>query len=389
MPLPTRSQRSRPQLLRSPVWDPVLRDLRVEVRLAVANQGQRTRSPTLARESASTVLARAHTRLLATLGAGRALSEDTVSELVDAAVALIGAVPLLWSTHAVSGHEDRLPLMVGALEYQLSAREHGVLSGEMTYSLSVAEAEEPAVCMRQSLAALAGRDHGGTSDLISVQIAAIELAALLVRAAGNVLVYTHAAEAPEDRTPALSQALRRVGREIETQARAHAGALGEANDEIGNQLARALRASGPTRLADLPAVDDEALPAIRDAWLDVGALEHIAVASLAAKLETSIDQPRFKTSASAIAETAANAISGARLLARADAFRHDEAWRKQSTALGRAREIYVNWQPRAPHGFERAQGIVLTRLVRATVAITLIDLRGAIVEPVDAGVRAA
>lgn len=382
---PTHSRRSLAQLLRSPVWDAGLCDLRGEVdRLAAAGGGRRTRSPTLARESASTVLARAHTRLLAALDARRALNQTTVSELVEAAVALIGAIPVLWSTHAGGGHEDRPPPMIGALEYELSVHEHGVLSGELTYSLSVAEAEQPAVRMRQSLAALAGPRGAGTSDLISMQIAAVELAVLLVRAAGNVLVNAHAAEAPEDRTPLLNRALLRVGHEIETRASASGAALGQARDETGHRLGQALRASRPTRLADLRAADDEDRPAIRDAWLDVAALEHIAVASLEAELGTSVYRPRFRTLAGAITETAANVISGARLLARADGFRHDEAWRRQGIALGQAREIYANGHPRASHGFDRAQAIVLDRLVRATVAIILIDLRDASVPPADA-----
>jgi|GEM_PF-4760740 hypothetical protein len=73
-------------MLRSPVWGPVLRGFRDEIdQLLTSGQAQRSRSPTLARESASSVLARAHLRLLAALGARSAQGHGTVSELAAAA----------------------------------------------------------------------------------------------------------------------------------------------------------------------------------------------------------------------------------------------------------------------------------------------------------------
>ncbi len=369
-------------MLRSPIWDIVLTNVRGEIdQLVAADQVQRSRSPTLARESASAALARAHIRLLAALDASRAQGRDTVSELADAAVALIRTIPLLWSTHTVTSYEDRLPMIADALERQLSAHEHGVLSGELTYSLSVGEAEQPAVRMRHSLAELSSRDSGGTSGLASVQTAAIELATLLVRAAGNILVHAHAAEAPEKRAPALDRAALRVTCEIEARARAHTRDLGDANHVIGQQLARALRASEPARLPDRGAGGGDALLAIREVWLDVAALEHVVVAAFDEVLATPIYRAHYETLGAAITETAASVISGARLLARAGAFRHEEAWPKQRTALSYAREIYLNGLPGASGGLERAQGIVLTRLVRASMAVTLIDLRGIVVRP--------
>jgi hypothetical protein len=382
VPLPPQRDKSRPEILRSPVWDAALTQTRAKIDgLPGSDQAQRSRSPTLARESASAVLARAHTRLLAALGASRAQGTDTVSELVGAAVALVGAVPLLWSTHSVTGYEHRLPMIADALERQLSSHEHGVLSGDLTYSLSVAEAEQPAVRMRHSLAELASRDHGAISDLISVQIAAIELATLLVRAAGNVLTHARAAEAPEKRTPAVDRALLRVEREIATHAKAHTRALGMDNDVVGQSLAQALHACEPARQPHTGAADRGTLVVARNAWLDVAAREHVIVAALDAKLATPTYRPHYETVGIAITETGANILCNARLIARANAFRHDEAWREQSTALSSVRETYINGPPGASDGLDRAQEIVLTRLVRAAVAITLIDLRGHVAEP--------
>jgi len=272
------SDRSRPEILRSPVRDVALTRTRVEIdATGGSDQALRSTSPSLVRESASAVLAVAHARLLTSLDAGRTPGEDAVSELVDTAVALVRTIPQLWLTHTATAYEDRLPAIAAALERQLSAHEHGVLSGELPYSLSVAEAEEPAVRMRHSLAELAGRDHGGINDLISVQSAAINLAALLVRAAGNITTHARASEAPEERIPALDRALLRVEREIAAQAQADTRPLGKANDVIGHHLARALRVCEPARQLDARAADGGALVAARDAWLDVAVHEYVVL----------------------------------------------------------------------------------------------------------------
>ena len=262
---------------------------------------------------------------------------------------------------------------MAVLERQLSAHEHGVLSGELTYSLSVAEADEPAVRMRHSLAELAGRDHGGISDLISVQTAAIPLAALLLRAAGNIATDALASEAPERRTAALDRLLRRVAREIVDTPDARA-TPSTRRMTVGHHLASAMRVPAPATSPAL-AGDTVDLDGIREAWLHIAALEHIAVSTLDRKLPTPTYQPHYETLGETLIETSAKVLCGGRLLVRAGAFRHGQAWCAQTTALGYAREMYINGLPGASDVLERAQGILLTRLARATVAITLIDLR--------------
>jgi hypothetical protein len=125
------------------------------------------------------------------------------------------------------------------------------------------------------------------------------------------------------------------------------------------------------------AAEHDALAGARDAWLDLAVLEHLLVGALDAKLDRPTYQPAYETAAAAITETAANILCNARLIARADAFRHEEVWRKQGTALTFAQEIYASELPGAPQRLENTQGVVLTRLVRAVVAITLIDLHDA------------
>lgn len=377
VPLSTRRDGSRPVILRSPVWDGALRQAQVALDdLAGADQPQYSRSPTLARESASAVLARAHAQLISAVGATRAQGRDTVSELVGAAVALVRVVYLLWSTHAATGYEDRLPLTAHALERQLSAHEHSVLSGELTYSLSIADAEQPAMRMRHSLAELATHGDAPIGDLLSVHIAAIELASLLVRAAGNVVTDSHADEASDGRTSRTDEALLRVADEIGARAQTHLQDLGPGDYVVGRCLAWALRECESARPPETGAVDERTLLAARDAWLEVAALEHAVVAALDAKLTTPAYRAHHETLVAAITQPAAELLCDARLITRPDAFRHDEAWRKQTIALSYAREIHLNGLPGASDGLERAHRVVLTRLVRSTVAITLIDLRG-------------
>ena len=150
---------------------------------------------------------------------------------------------------------------------------------------------------------------------------------------------------------------------------------------MGHHLGRALRLHVPSAPPQTGTADHDRLDEARAYWLQLAAHEHAAAVALGRHLQTASFQPRFETLDAAITETAAEIICKARLLVRAEDFRHEEAWKAQSTALSRAREMYTNGVPGASDALERVQGILLTRLVRATVAITLIDLRCAVTEP--------
>jgi hypothetical protein len=113
---------------------------------------------------------------------------------------------------------------------------------------------------------------------------------------------------------------------------------------------------------------------LRDPWLRLATHEYTAVAALDAQLATPTYTERSEHLASAIADAAANVIYGARLAGRPAAFRHRRAWRHQAVALTYALEAYAaGLQGHAP-SLAQAERITLTRLVRATVAIALIDL---------------
>jgi hypothetical protein len=102
----------------------------------------------------------------------------------------------------------------------------------------------------------------------------------------------------------------------------------------------------------------------------------VAVSALDALLETPSYDASFGTLDAAIVESAANVVCGGRLGGRPAAFRHDRAWRHQSVALTYALEAYAAGLGGHAPSLAHAQLIALTRLVRATVAIALIDLAG-------------
>ncbi len=369
MALPTHRDKRRPEILRSPVWGAALTQARRQFD-QLTPSGIGTGTAAAARKSASTALAHAHARLLTALDESRIPGKDTVPELIGDAVELVRALPVLWLSHTSTGYEDRLPVIAQSLERQLSAHEHGVLSGERTYALSVADAEEPAARMRRSLAELAGHEGALMGDLISVQIAAIELATLPIRAAGNLMTYACATGAPEERTEALDRALLRIEHEISAHARALAH---EEQDEVGHHLTQALRLHPPTSPPRSGKADRERLNEARAYWLELAAHEHAAALALERDLPQPSYRSPYETLDAAITGTASEVICAARLLPRAEDFRHEQAWKAQSNALTRVREFYANGLPGSPDGHKCAQAILLTRLVRAIVAITMID----------------
>ena len=139
---------------------------------------------------------------------------------------------------------------------------------------------------------------------------------------------------------------------------------------VSQETLQRLTVSSPDRPGD-PIV----LDGLRDAWLRLATDEYAAVAALDAQLQTATHTERFGSLSATIAEGAASVICGARLIGRPEAFRHRRAWRHQSVALTYALEAYVAGLRGHAPSLGQAQLIAITRLVRATAAIALIDLR--------------
>jgi len=114
---------------------------------------------------------------------------------------------------------------------------------------------------------------------------------------------------------------------------------------------------------------------LREAWLGLATHEHLAVAALDGTLEKPRYDQSSKSLATVITDGAANVICGGQLLGRPAAFRHARAWRHQTLALTYALEAYIAALRGHAPSLAQAHRVALTRLVRATVAIVLIDLQ--------------
>lgn len=366
MPEASSDRRSREVL-----WEGVLD--RVHQELAGARRPSRAAGAST-QTAVAEAAARAHSHLLVALDPRSNDATNTVSELVSDTAALLDRVLALSSAHA--GDAD----LGGALAGRLGAHEQGVLAGELTYGVRAGEADAAAVRLRELVAAAAGESTLSHGALLSLRIAAVELAALLVRAAGNVVAGGRAEGAPQPRSPALDRALHAIERELASRVVAVGAPVDERGDVAAHHLAAGLRVHAPQRTlravasADSADTPGSALTAAREAWLVLATHEYVAVAAIDGQLDVPTWK-RFGSVTDAIVEGAANVIYGARLASRPGGFRHRSAWRHQTVALTYALEAYVAGLHGDRPSFARAQLIVLTRLIRAVAAIALLDLR--------------
>ena len=324
-------------------------------------------------------MARAHSQLLVALENRSTIGEDVVSQLASEAVELLLAVARVWATFG-GRVEDRRGAMVDLLRRRLSTHEDAVLAGEITYSVWREQAEEPAVRMRRAITRLSRRASEPEPDLLALRIASADFASLLVQLAANAAASGQAGGAPEEPSAELAAKLSSVIGELASHAHEVERPVSDRADVVAHHLAAGLRvrfsqetlqrlgASSPGRIADWTLLDR-----LRDPWLRLATHQYTATAALDTQLAT----PTYERSehlANAIADAAANVICGARLAGRPAAFRHRRAWRHQAVALTYALEAYVAGLRGHAPSLAQAQRITLTRLVRATVAIALIDL---------------
>jgi len=328
------------------------------------------------------VLARAHSHFLVALESGSKIGQHTVSRAATEAVELLIAVARVWGTFGARA-EDRPAWLADQLRRRLAAHEDAVLAGEVTYRIWSEHGEQPSAAMRQAITHLSRDPTAPQSDLLSLSIAAVDLASLLVRLAANAGASGRTGEAPEQRSAALNAKLGTVAAEVAAHSRDVKPPVHKHGDMVAHHLAAALRvrppqttlkrlsAGSPGHLAH-PDLDPEGL---REAWLGLATHEHVAVAALDGTLEKPRYDQSSTTLSTVITDGAANVICGGRLLGRPAAFRHARAWRHQTLALTYALEAYVAALRGHAPSLAQAQRIALTRLVRATVAIVLIDLQ--------------
>jgi hypothetical protein len=363
-------------LSQSPLWAEILD--RAESQISGGRQVKGPGPSSL--DGTSSALARAHSRFLVALESGSKVDPDTVSQLAAQAVELLVAVARVCGTFGARA-EDRRAWLADQLRRRLAAQEDAVLAGEVTYRVWSAHGERPSAAMRQAIARLSRDATGSQGDLLSLSIAAVDLASLLVRLAANAAATGRAGDAPEPRSPALDAKISAVTDTLAARAREVEQPVHKHGDLVAHHLAAGLRVRPNqgllkrTRAASpAQAVDPADLESLREAWLGLATHEYVAVAALGGQLET----PAYDTSSGSlptvILEGAANLICGARLLGRPGASRHPRGWRHQTVALTYAVEAYAAGLRGHAPSLRQAQLIALARLVRATVAIVLIDL---------------
>lgn len=377
---PGPSTQPAPDFSRSPLWSHLLE--RIEAQIASARPPAE-RSARSARHTVDSAAAHAHSRLVVALDRGTSRGRDLVSELIVGAVDVILDVEGL-ATCVDRRQPDHRGHLVDQLRRHLSAHEDRVLAGEITYSVCAEEGEEPAARIRQAIARGTQPKPTSQGDLLSLQIAAVDLASLLVRAAANAAASGRAEDAPEDRSTGLDRMLRAITRELASRARDVERPVDERGDVVAHHLAAGLRLrvsqqalDGLTDASAREPADAAVLGSARDAWLRLAICEYVAIRALDDQLPSPTYAERFGSLETAVVEGAANVICGARLIGRPNAFRHRTAWGHHAVALSYALEAYVAGLRGHSASLTQAQLIALTRLVRAVAAIALLDVRGA------------
>ena len=375
VPTPSSNSGSPPALSQSPLWTDLLDD--VATRICGQRQIKPPRGAAL--EQIASAVARAHARLLIALERPADVGERTVSQLSSEAAQLLVCVASVAASFGASRHDRRSRLAV-QLRERMASHEEAVLAGEITYGVWSEQAEKPASGMRRAIRALS-HDPCAASALRSLELTGIELTSLLVRLAANARASRNPREAPEPRSATLQASLEGIVGELAAAARQLDRPLNKRADAVAQHLAANLNLLATQRTShDLPAetprdpTQHAAIAGMRNAWVALASNEYAAVAVLNAQLHPPTDSERAGTVPTTVAEVAADVICGARLAGRPTAFRHCRAWRYQAEQLSNALPSYLAGLSGHRPSLAQAQIILLTRLIRATVAIAMIDL---------------
>ena len=320
MPAATAIEGSALGLSQSPHWT----DLLDCVEAQISGRQQIRRSGPSSLQGTASALARAHSRLLVALENDPNISEDTVSQLTTEAVELVLTVARVWANYGPRT-EDRRRALADQLRRRLSSREDAVLAGEVTYCVWSEQAEAPAVRMRQAISCLSRSASPSDGEFLSLRIAAVDLASLLVQLAANAAASGRACAAPEERSTAVDRKLGAVTGELAARAQEVERPEDNRGDVVAYHLAAGLRVcASQETLQALSAVRSdhrtESTAVLRGAWVRLATNEYAAVAALNADLDRPTYDERFGSLSTAIAEGAASVICGARLIGRPHAF---------------------------------------------------------------------
>lgn len=304
------------------------------------------------------------------------------SLLISHALAVLSAVRQVRRDH--QGAAARLrPTLSTALGELLARFETYVLQGERTYEVRTADSGRCVDVAHTALELLDG-DVTDRADVLlpGLDAAAVELAALLVRAAGNLATEGRPGDATYHCPSGVRRSLKDLVDEIHRASATLESSCPPGADVTAHSLAVALQVA--SRGPDGPEPDGPAPWASRAAWIQVAAHEYAAVRALDEQLARG-DHKQFGDGLhGTLAAGAANVVCGARLLSRPEAFEIGAAWERQSAGITIANQEYASALEGDEAAFATTQLIVVTRLVRAVAALSLLN-RGA----GDAAVRQA
>lgn len=368
-----------PEIVESPVWSESLAGVASGVSEAGTSPGRGRR---FAVESAIGTIGSANPGFLEALEHKAAAERAREAESSCGAIELLIAVSTTWAHHRPAVNKGTS--LTRLLARRLSSHEQAVLAGELTYAVSDKEAEKPATRLRQLASTLSEAEETSQADLIALQESALELAAVQVRASGNIAIGGRAGEAPEVRSTRVDELAQAISAEISAKAVDSLQRVPQSHDTVAIHFGSCLRLLSARSLIrqfdSKPSEESELethLHDLRAAWIDLAGLEYAAVTALDQDLENPTYEERFGDLVTAVAEGAKNVLYGGRLVSRPQAFRGSKAWGAQAATLTYAVEAYVRGLREVPSGFAQAQLVILTRLVRAVAAIALIDLRKA------------
>lgn len=248
-----------------------------------------------------------------------------------------------------------------------------VLEGEKTYEIAVDDADLSVAVAQNALALLDEQPPtAGHSVVRALDKSAVELASLLVRAAGNLATEGRAGDATHHCRQAVRQRLREISEDIEHAAHRTPSPRADGAD-VGGHLAAALDACrSPEGHGEAGATSSP--PATADEWMRVAIDEYRAARALDSFVGSASYEHYFGGLSAAVAAGAANLLCAARLLGRAHQFRDVCAWRRQADGLTHATNAYINAQSGDAASFELAQLIIVTRLIRVVAAIALLEM---------------
>ena len=306
--------------------------------------------------------------------------EALAADLLDRASRLLAVASDLCSVgdDGVDGRRHS----AAAVAHELEFLENAILEGEVTYQLDAAATSRPLDRASQALTHPWGSGRVGVGARVALRTASAEIAGLLVRAAANLQTTGDAKQANAAVSRELSATVDALVRQIAKHGDALPRGRAEAvqDDIVGRRLCESLRV--PVELSALDALGQAAadaasrraaLESARRAWLALAARQYAVASQLDAQLPSLEYKLRFGSVAGAIAAGAINVLGGARLMSRADAFRHRRAWGRQGIALSHAIEAYINGLRGDREALGRAQLIVMSRLIRSVAALALVD----------------